>query len=157
MSRRLRSHLPTIQSQLKPQVVEPEEMEKRFEEKKAKQKKYYDQGSRKQSILKEGETVRVQVESKWKPAVIEEKLQKPRAYLVKMANGQRVRRNRQHIRKTQNFDVSRPRESRERPSQTIEDFEFEVKGTNQKNSIQEQAYRTRSGRLSKPPDKLQVR
>ena len=48
MSRRLRSHLPTTQSQLKPQVMEPEEMKKRLEAKKAKQKKYYDQGSRKQ-------------------------------------------------------------------------------------------------------------
>ena len=85
------------------------------------------------------------MESKWKPAIIEKKLQNPRAYLLQMANGQRVRRNRQHIRKTQNFDVSRPRESREIPSQTIEDFEFDVKGTNQKNSVQEQAYRTRSG------------
>ena len=70
MSRRLRSHLPTTQSQLKSKVVEPEEMKKKLEAKKAKQKKYYDQGSRKQSALKEGETVRVQVESKWKPAVI---------------------------------------------------------------------------------------
>ena len=54
MSRRLRSHLPTTQSQLKPQVVEPEEMKKKLEAKNAKQKRYYDQGSRKQSALKEG-------------------------------------------------------------------------------------------------------
>ena len=74
-----------------------------------------------------------------------------------MANGQRVRRNRQHIRKIQNFDVSRSRESREISSETIEDFEFDVKATNKKESGQEQVYGTRSGRLSKPPDRLQVR
>ena len=57
-------------------------MKEKLEEKKAKQKKFYDQGSRIQSKLNEGERVRVQVESKWKPAVIEEKLQTPRSYIL---------------------------------------------------------------------------
>jgi len=157
MSRRLRSHLPTTPNQLKPQVVEPEQMKEKLEEKKAKQKKFYDQGSKIQSELKEGERVRVQVESKWKPAVIEEKLQTPRSYILQMENGQRVRRNRQHIRRTQNCGVSRSRESSETQSKTIEDFEFNVKRANKKDVVQEHVYRTRSGRLSKPPDRLQVR
>ena len=57
-------------------------MKEKLEEKKAKQKKFYDQGSRIQSKLNEGERVRVRVESKWKPAVIEEKLQTPRSYIL---------------------------------------------------------------------------
>ena len=97
------------------------------------------------------------MESKWKPAVIEEKLQTRRSYILQMENGQRVRRNRQHIRRTQNCGVSRPRESSEIQSKTIEDFEFDGKRASKKDAVQEHVYRTRSGRLSKPPDRLQVR
>ena len=109
MSQRLRSHLPTTQNQLKPQVVEPEQMKEKLEEEKAKQKSFYDQGSKIQSELKEGERVRLQVESKWKPAVIEEKLQTPRSYILQMENGQRVRRNGQQFRRTQLWCVKAER------------------------------------------------
>ena len=50
--------------------------------------------------------------------------------------------------------MPRPRESREIQSKTIEDFEFDVKGTNKKDSVQEHVYRTRSGQLSKPSSQI---
>ena len=103
MSRRLRSHLPNTKSQLKPQVVDSEKMKKKLEEKQVKQKQCYDKGSKKLSTLEEEESVRVQVKSKWKPAVIKGKLQAPRSYIVQMSNGQSLRRNRQHIKKQSNI------------------------------------------------------
>ena len=124
MSRRLRSHLPNTKSQLKPQVVDSEKMKKKLEEKQVKQKQCYDKGSKKLSTLKEEESVRVQVKSKWKPAVIKGKLQAPRSYIVQMSNGQSLRRNKM---------------------EPIEDDPVQVKRTDKEEQVQEQQYRTRSG------------
>ena len=148
MSRRLRSYLPNTKSQLKPQVVDSEKMKKKLEEKQVKQKQCYDKGSKKLSTLEEEESVRVQVKSKWKPAVIKGKLQAPRSYIVQMSNGQSLRRNRQHIKKqsTQKSNISNKMEP-------IEDDPVQVKRTDKEEQVQEQQYRTRSGRISRPPDR----
>ncbi len=148
MSRRLRSHLPTTKSQLKPQVVDSEKMKKKLEEKQLKQKQCYDKGSKKLSTLEEEDSVRVQVKSKWKPAVIKGKLQAPRSYIVQMSNGHSLRRNRQHIKKqsTQKSNISNKMEP-------IEDDRVQVKRTDKEEQVQEQQYRTRSGRISRLPDR----
>jgi hypothetical protein len=154
MSRRLRSHLPNTKSQLKPQVVDSEKMKKKLEEKQVKQKQCYDKGSKKLSTLEEEESVRVQVKSKWKPAVIKGKLQAPRSYIVQMSNGQSLRRNRQHIKKqstqTSNGAVNLNMSNKMEP---IEDDPVQVKRTDKEEQVQEQQYRTRSGRISRPPDR----
>ena len=146
MSRRLRSHLPNTKRQLKPQVVDSEKMKKKLEEKQVKQKQCYDKGSKKLSTLEEEESVRVQVKSKWKPAVIKGKLQAPRSYIVQMSNGQSVRRNRQHVKKQ---STRKSKQSRKMEPWPIEDDPR----TDKEEQVQEEQYRTRSGRISRPPDR----
>jgi hypothetical protein len=146
MSRRLRSHLPTTQNQLQPKLVDPERMKEKFEEKKTKQKRYYDRGST--------ELPAVQVQNKWKPAVIKEKLETPRSYIVQTPNGQRFRRNRNHIRKQKyGVEISRP-------WGPIEDFQSDGAREVREEQVSEpstgQYYKTRSGRLSKPPERYQA-
>lgn len=101
MSRRLRSHLPITDSQLQPQVIDPERIQKKLEEKQAKQKRYYDRGSRQLPVVREGEKIRLQPQNKWKPAVVTKILETPRSsvYIVQTSTGQKLRRNRHHIRK----------------------------------------------------------
>ena len=154
MSRRLRSHLPTTQNQLQPKVVDPERMKEKFEEKQTKQKRYYDRGSTELPAVQEGEAGRVQVQNKWKPAVIKEKLETPRSYIIQTPNGQRFRRNRNHIRKQKyGVQISTPWEP-------IEDFQSDGAREVREEQVSEpstgQYYKTRSGRLSKPLERYQA-
>ena len=155
MSRRLRSHLQITDSQLQPQVINPERMQKKLEEKQAKQKRYYDRGSRQLPVVREGEKIRVQLQNKWKPAVMTKKLETPRSYIVQTSTGQKLRRNRHHIRKRKSV-VSTTEEP-------IEESQFDETKEDQENINQErqpetsaQEYRTRSGRVSKQPERFQA-
>ena len=66
------------------------------------QKFYHDRGASILPDLANGEKARVwnEDEKLWKPAIIEQKLDAPRSYKVKIENGQVIRRNRIHIKKT---------------------------------------------------------
>ena len=100
MSRRLRGRLPTKEPKLTPKVVNQQEVNKHFHESKSRQKKYFDQGSKKLSQLHIGQQCRAQAtpQGPWKPAaVVLQQHTTPRSYVVKMENGSELRRNRKHL------------------------------------------------------------
>jgi hypothetical protein len=160
MSRRLQSILPTTTSQLQPQIVNPKVVEVKLRKKQEHQKRYYDIGSRALPPLKEGERIRVQVCDRWKEATVDAKLSSPRSYKVRTPNGQEFRRNRVHIRK-QNDPLKKelliedgmvPSEATMSTETTMHDTPVQSEMLKQRS----QEYRTRSGRMSKPPEWLQA-
>jgi hypothetical protein len=124
------------------------------------QKRYYDIGSRALPPLTEGERIRVQVRDRWKEATVDAKLSTPRSYNVRTPNGQEFRRNRVHIRK-QNDPLKKelliedgmvPSEATMSTETTMHDTPVQSEMLKQRS----QEYRTRSGRIGKPPERLQA-
>ena len=98
-NRNIRSNLPITTAMLKPIVVQARE---RMESNQAKQKAYYDRGTRELPELQPGSKafVRTDEESEWQPGVVVDSHEAPRSYWVD--NGQNtVRRNRVHIKPDQ--------------------------------------------------------
>ena len=158
MSRRLQSILPTTLKQLQRQIVDAKLVEMKLKKKQENQKKFYDIGSRVLPPVNEGERVRVQVRDRWKEATVEEKLSSPRSYKVRTPTGQVIRRNRVHIRKRDDpLETEHVIEDQLIPLGAVkpnESSELNESSEPLKESTQE--YRTRSGRVSKPPERLQV-
>jgi hypothetical protein len=104
MSRRMRSVLPCTDAQLAPSAVDPQYVVKCKQSAQQRQKFYHDRGSHDLVPLHEGETVRIDQynKGKWKPAVVE-KICDPnaRSYIVRTEDGAQYRRNRRHLRRTQ--------------------------------------------------------
>ena len=153
MSRRLQSILPNTVSQLKPQVVDPRRVEEKLKQKQERQKKYYDVGSRALPALQQGERVRVQVGDRWKEAMVNTHVITPRSFNLKISNGREVRRNRVHIRK-RNDNVAEKEPIEDGFSETRMYNETTLPNSSQPDQSQE--YRTRSGRISKPPERWQA-
>lgn len=93
MGRRLRTPLPITQKSLKPELVG--NTTDALAAKRIKQKEYADKGGREATEFTEMQQVMVQnPKSKtWEEGEINKKLEPPRSYLVKLADGQIVRRN----------------------------------------------------------------
>ena len=153
-SRRLQSILPNTLSQLQPRVVDPRKVEEKLKKKQERQKKYYDVGSRVLPSLQHGEMVRVQVGDHWKEATVKTQVTTPRSYNLKMPNGRELRRNRVHIRK-QNGNIATKEPIEDRISESRGDNETTLPNLSQPDQSQE--YRTRSGRVSKPPERWKAR
>ena len=82
MGRRLRSTVPQTTEMLKPESHDPQVVHASLVDRQMKQKQYHDKSAKDLGPLKEGETVRVQTEKKWKPARVIEKLVEPRSYRI---------------------------------------------------------------------------
>lgn len=74
MGRRLRTTVPQTTEMLIPQRYDPEEVIGKLKERQVRQKSYHDKSSRLLMPLKEGETVRIQEDKKWKPAQVVKQL-----------------------------------------------------------------------------------
>ena len=154
MSRRLQSILPNTLNQLQPRVVDPRKVEEKLKKKQERQKKYYNVGSRVLPSLQNGEMVRVQTGDHWKEAKVKTQVTTPRSYNLKMPNGREMRRNRVHIRKQNgNTATKQPIEDGTSESRVRDD---ETTLSNLSKSDQSQEYRTRNGRVSKPPERWQA-
>ncbi len=94
-SRRTRSLLPVTDSLLKPRVIDPSIVQQRLKEYKSSQKMFYDRGARLLPELSEGQHVRLQTATGWKPANVVNKLEN-RSYIVNYG-GRLYRRNRRHL------------------------------------------------------------
>jgi len=70
MSRRLRTHMPTIPTLLKPTISEG--IRERLTHRQQKQKGLYDRGAKPQPDLAPGDSVRYRVNKAWKPATARE-------------------------------------------------------------------------------------
>ena len=99
MSRRLRTSVPVARPLLQPSLVEPERVQKRQAQAKAKQKYYHDQVSKELKPLLPGQPVRIKVPNQptWKPATVVAHHERPRSYVVDTGQYQ-LCRNRAHIR-----------------------------------------------------------
>ena len=154
MNRRLRGCLPLTAKALKPSV--PTEAKSLLQDCQRKQKHYYDKHSKSLPPLTQDDVVRYQTSTSWEPAVITQKHSAPRSYNLITASGNIIRRNRRHLKPTQeaspnaapqveddNIDFSVPPASppsSTRPTQPVNT-----------SSTQVTEKRTRSGRLVKPP------
>ena len=97
-SRRTQTQLPTAKTLLKPQTCT--EVTDKLYKKKEKQAKYYNRDVTELSTLKPGQTIRVQMGKKWVKAKVEEQVD-IRSYRLRTEDGKQYRRNRKHLRTTQ--------------------------------------------------------
>ena len=98
MSRRLCSNLPMMSSLLSPQVNS--NMQKQLEKRQQKQRQYYNRGARSLLPLSPGDAVRYKTGSKWQPAIVVSKHTTLRSYIIRATNGNILRRNRRHLKRT---------------------------------------------------------
>ena len=159
MNRRLRGCLPLTAKALKPSV--PIEAKTLLQDCQKKQKHYYDRHSKSLPPLTQDDVVRYQTPTSWEPAVITQKHSAPRSYNLVTASGNIIRRNRRHLKSTQETrpNVAPPIDddiddsvaitfppSSSRPTQATQ-----PPPTTNTNTSQVTEKRTRSGRLVKPP------
>ena len=69
MGRKLRTNLPVTAEQLKPAIVNPEQVKIKLKLKQQKQKKHYDQFKALPN-LKIGDHARMRFQGRWKPVVV---------------------------------------------------------------------------------------
>ena len=100
MGRELRSILPVTASRLRPQIIKPEVVISRREQRQLTQKEYYDRSSRPLAPLSVGDDVYVQLTpgARWTPAQIIAIGVTPRAYRVQTSDGSTYWRNRRFLR-----------------------------------------------------------
>ena len=119
MGRRPRNNLPTRTELLKTRNTGPN-LNQQMRDIKEKQKFYYDKRHVKElPRLDIGDPVRVAPPEnsntkEWKPATVVETLKQPRSYTVEFNNKQRLRRNRKHLRRT-NDNANRVPELEQEP------------------------------------------
>ena len=178
MSRHTKTLLPMAEEQLKPEVKDPEVIQKRLQHYKCLQKKSYDRGARNLPVLKQGDVVRIRGEKGFpQKGVIIEKSKYPRSYLVKSSSGT-YRRNRRHLLKVEepieefefkNMDYDRGDRSKEQNStnnprspiiqEHLTTNEQMKSGRQRQNNDTENRnlnVYTRSGRLVKRPERLNL-
>ena len=102
MSRRLRSVLPTTCRQLQPKVQDPTDACTDRKHRHEQQKKHFDKNAKALAPVATGERVRIrEPDGRWKPATVVSKEESPRSFTLRTDEGRNYRRNRRHIRKTQ--------------------------------------------------------
>lgn len=121
----------------------------RLKEKQEIQRFYHDRNVRPLPVLPRGTSITIQNPStkKWEPAVIKEKLEVPRSYIVTSQAGSELRRNRCHMREVPTAEpptseLQEPVEIKGR-AEPLENKESHPPGTTV----------TRSGRIIKPPNR----
>lgn len=98
MGRHLKSKLPASTTLLTPEGRADVLDKQKY--KQLKQKSYYDRQTRQLPDLQAGENVRIQRGDTWQPAVVVNKHQQPRSFIVCTPDGRVYRRNRKHLLKT---------------------------------------------------------
>ena len=103
-SRRTKTLLPTSNQLLKPKI--PEDVNQKMKLQKAKQSMHYNRGAKELEELRPGDVVRIQPQKtqfgkkEWTQARVEGKVD-IRSYQVRTEDGRAYRRNRRHLRRTQ--------------------------------------------------------
>ncbi|KAK9692713.1 hypothetical protein QE152_g34971 [Popillia japonica] len=86
MSRSLRTKIPVCDRKLKPKKNNNNQIRQKIQEKRKREKDYYDRNAKSRAEFKREDVV-LRKEKEWVPAKIEEKLDYPRSYLVKDEEG----------------------------------------------------------------------
>lgn len=100
MSRLLRTKLPIANVKLEPKLQS--DVRNRLLCRQEKYKEYHDRRVVERNSFKVGENIVVRKDKVWSPAVIIEKCNTPRSYLIKDQNCELLRRNSSHLRKSLN-------------------------------------------------------
>ena len=99
--RRTRTVLPIKPSLLKLEKVETN-VPSVLNQKQQEQKRYYDRNTKPLKPLKPGDQVRIRSDKKrWEPGFVKSKCPEPRSFNIKTESGSILRRNREHILKTE--------------------------------------------------------
>jgi transposase InsO family protein len=153
MGRRVRNTLPASQDIFKPATYDLRKVKQHLNAQKAKQKFYYDRRKNVKELapLNNGTSVRMETSGSksLSPGVVVEKTDKLRSYLVK-SNGRLYRRNRVHLHKSSET----PQDEHDE-----QDISMEDSGPIENTATPEPAktaLQTRSGRIVKPPEKLDL-
>ncbi|CAL9687421.1 unnamed protein product [Knipowitschia caucasica] len=93
----LRSTLPCTSAVLRQSV--PQNVHSKIQKMQQHQKQRFDQRAKPLSVLSQGDTVNIQTQRGWEPAIIVQQREEPRSYTVKTPAGRELRRNRRHLRK----------------------------------------------------------
>ena len=151
-NRKLRSNLPV---KIRNNAQNKDEVHGKLSSRQAKQKQYHDATARELPPLLIGQrvTVKDQQTGHWRPAVVKEKCQEPRSYIVETPNGNRLRRNRNHLRdinpvKPVHFAEENP------PKSENNDPPVSPNNTAKEKAKTSTDKQTRSGRTVKPPNRL---
>ena len=164
MGRRIKS---TIISKVENSLPEKEEIRNQLIQRQQAQKMHFDRHALKHDLppLYSGQQVRVQHPTSgcWEPAVIKCTTDDPRSYIVQQANGQVIRRNRQHIRETPiampdarstAILPSVPATDAEPPRPETDQTEVRPPTTPSGEAGNTEGIRTRSGRTVRPPQRF---
>lgn len=162
MSRVTKTPLPMIEKKLKPTVVE--NVKQSLEVERNKQKAYYDQAARSRQEMKVNDRVLVQnqLTKTWEPARVIAKTELPRSVIVETQNGDVLRRTTRHLR-TSSAQIPEQTEAvAEAPDEPIPDRSL-VEPTTERTPVASttptgtsQPYFTRTGRMVKPPVRLDL-
>ena len=104
MSRRLRSILHSTPASLQPVLVNPEDIQLRFEEKQDKQKTVYDRNARTRAGISVGDQILMRKNSGgFQSAVVTEITDAPRSYNVRTKDGAIYRCTSRHLKKPRHY------------------------------------------------------
>ena len=163
ISRNLRSILPVTDNSLKPNILDDSKFQNVRKEMQFQQKKYYDTNTRELPELEKGTVVKVRDGKDWRPAVVLGTAKQSRSYFIRLESGQIWRRNRRHLiivkgEDPANFFESRnqivpPDSSCDTNESSSQNLTSEHLNTPLSEPLTNET-RTRSGRLSKSPDRF---
>ena len=145
MGRRTKTLLPTTKRMLLPKTIQASTVKSNIALQQQRQKHYYDRCSKPLPQLNIGDNVRVQGNNEWK---LTGTSPNPQSYAVTTTEGQTIRRNRKHLRKSQTEYDNDDTELNERDEE--EKAEIEQKST-------ENGQETGSKNTGTPPETPQLR
>lgn len=161
-NRRVRTKIPVHTKLLQPEI--PQNVHRKLMERQALTKNYHDTHAKKREQFREGESVLVRNGKVWEPVKIVSMHDTPRSYLIINRNGNTVRRNSSHLKKTKTeFALDGYDEDYDSCVKRNECDKRQDETTDQNNSItpknviegqQQEPKVTRSGRAVKTPAKL---
>lgn len=171
IGRRLKSSLPTTSELLKPTSVDERKVKNLYQKRQQKQEYYFNKHSGTSlRELKNNETVTIEHNKQLYPGKVIAKHGTPRSYIVETLGGQRLRRNRKHLKatkavfqpeseieetfKTNTYQTSREDIVKEKPQQEQLNTHDTTKEISEQKTREENPYCTRSGRVVRKPDKL---
>jgi hypothetical protein len=150
MGRVLRTILPQRSSLLKPKFPIKDTM-KKLKYKQAKQKEYYDRTAVQLPPFTTNQPVFVQMGHRdWTPGTVVKKLETPRSYLVKTANGSELRRNRVHLRPNQTTSSPETIDTQMTPKPSNDEGDKEIENKQTESSLKQTVPSTLPNNTSTP-------
>lgn len=146
MGRRLQTTLPIVNVELNPRRYNKQSVRSRERRYKQQQKFHYDRRHRVRSLEKLSTNDDVYVKDQHTWGTIKREAKTPRSYIVQTENGE-VRRNRRDLVKSESNDDNSDNKQINADLQKSADLQTQSESTH---------YITRSGRVSKPPVKLDL-